>query len=329
MLFSFKKRGDMTVDHSLKTNWSREEIKQLFDLPFMDLLHQAHSVHRTHFPKLDVQLSTLENIKKGGCPEDCNFCGQSVSAKDGGIKAEKLMSCDNVLESAKRAKENGATRYCMAAAWTGLKERDEDAICEIIKSVKSLGLETCMTLGQVTRQQCDKLKEAGLDYYNHNIETSEENYGKIVTTHKFSDRVQTVLNVREAGINVCCGVLLGMGESLDDHISMLMTLSNFAPHPESVPINALVRIKGTTQGDNDPVDAIAFVKMVAVARIMMPKSRIRLSGGRLEFSESLHALAFYAGANSIHYASEKLLVTDNRAVNDDKILFEKLKMSVS
>ena len=302
--------------------WTRDEVEALFALPFNDLIFQAQSVHRQWFDANEVQKSTLLSIKTGGCPEDCNYCSQS-SKFETGLKATKLMDVDAVLEGAARAKAAGASRYCMGAAWRSPKDRDMDDVVKMIKGVRAMGMETCMTLGMLSPEQAKQLKEAGLDYYNHNIDTSEEKYADIITTRTFEDRLETIGFVQDAGINVCAGGILGMGEEVGDRASMLMTLANLNPQPQSVPINMLIPIAGTPMGDNDPVDPIDFVRCIAVARIMMPKSVVRLSAGREWMSDETQALCFLAGANSI-FVGEALLTTANPALDKDNELFDRL-----
>lgn len=303
-------------------SWTRDEVEALFALPFNDLIFQAQSVHRQWFDANEVQKSTLLSIKTGGCPEDCNYCSQS-SKFETGLTASKMMQVQAVLEGASRAKAAGASRYCMGAAWRSPKDRDMSAIIEMIKGVRAMGMETCMTLGMLSPEQAGQLKEAGLDYYNHNIDTSEEFYGDIITTRTFEDRLETIGFVQDAGINVCAGGILGMGEEVGDRASMLTTLANLNPQPQSVPINMLIPIAGTPMGDNDPVDPIDFVRCIAVARIMMPKSVVRLSAGREWMSDETQALCFLAGANSI-FVGEELLTTSNPALEKDNHLFERL-----
>lgn len=306
----------------IRHDWTREELAALYAKPFADLLFEAQSVHRRHFPANEVQVSTLLSIKTGGCPEDCGYCSQSSYHKSG-LKAEKLMDVCAVLAEAKKAKEAGATRFCMGAAWRSPKDRDLDAVCEMISEVKALGLETCATLGMVSCSQAGKLKDAGLDYYNHNIDTSPEYYGEIITTRTYQDRLDTLSAVREAGINVCCGGIVGMGEDEEDRVGMLHTLATMPSHPESVPINLLMRVEGTKLGDSAPIDIFDFIRTIAVARIAMPKSFVRLSAGREYMSEEAQALCFLAGANSIFYG-EKLLTTPNPEAHKDRQLFGKL-----
>ncbi|MEC7266233.1 MAG: biotin synthase BioB [Pseudomonadota bacterium] len=276
-------------DKEPRHNWTREEAEALFALPFNELIFRAQSTHRQWFDPNEVQKSTLLSVKTGGCPEDCGYCSQSAKFETG-IKATKLMDVDTVLEGARRAKASGASRYCMGAAWRSPKDRDIDAIVEMIKGVREIGMETCMTLGMLTPDQAGRLKEAGLDYYNHNVDTSEEFYGEIITTRNFEDRIETIRHVQDAGINVCAGGILGMGEQIGDHASMLVTLANLSPQPQSVPINMLIPIAGTPLGEAEAVDPLDFVSCIAVARIMMPKSVVRLSAGREWMSDETQAL---------------------------------------
>jgi len=306
----------------LRHDWQREEITALFNMPFNDLMFRAQSIHRENFPANEVQISTLLSIKTGGCAEDCAYCPQSASA-DAGVKAEKLMKKEAVLAEAQKAKDAGASRFCMGAAWRSPKDRDIDNVSDIIKGVKALGMETCATLGMLNAEQAHKLKESGLDYYNHNLDTSENFYGEIITTRTYQDRLDTLANVRDAGMNVCCGGIVGMGEAQDDRADLLKTLANMPKHPESVPINLLVQVKGTKLAGREELDAFEFIRTIAVARIMMPKSFVRLSAGREEMNEQTQALCFLAGANSIFYG-EKLLTTANPAADKDKALFAKL-----
>jgi biotin synthase len=303
-------------------DWTRAEIQALFDLSFADLIFRAQTIHRQTFDANEVQMSTLLSIKTGGCPEDCGYCSQSAHFETG-LKATKLMDVASVVESAKRAKEGGASRFCMGAAWRSPKDRDMDAVCNMVAEVKSMGLETCMTLGMLTPGQAARLKTAGLDYYNHNIDTSPEYYGKVIGTRTMEDRLDTLANVRDAGINVCCGGIVGMGESEDDRVGMLATLANLPAHPESVPINALMKVKGTRLEESSPIDGLDFVRTIAVARIVMPKSVVRLSAGRENMSDELQALCFLAGANSI-FIGEKLLTTANPKKDKDDALWAKL-----
>ncbi len=311
-----------------RTDWTREEIAELFDLPFGELLFRAQTVHREHHAPDQVQLCTLLSIKTGGCPEDCGYCSQSAHA-DSGVKATKLMDVRAVLQSAAQAKDAGSQRFCMGAAWRNPKERDMPAIVEIVKGVRAMGLETCMTLGMLSPDQAAQLKEAGLDYYNHNIDTSPERYAEVITTRTFEERLDTLSNVRNAGINVCSGGIVGMGESRSDRVGFIHALATLERHPESVPVNALVPVKGTVLGDmlaDTPlakIDDIEFVRTVAVARITMPMSMVRLSAGRESMSEATQALCFMAGANSI-FTGDKLLTADNAGDDADGALFAKL-----
>jgi biotin synthase len=311
----------------VRTDWTRAEIAALFDLPFADLLYEAQTVHRANHPRNEVQLSTLLSIKTGGCPEDCGYCSQSSEA-DSGLKATKLMDVQAVLQSAAQAKDNGSGRFCMGAAWRNPKDRDMPALIEMVKGVRQMGMETCMTLGMLSQSQAKQLADAGLDYYNHNIDTSPENYANVITTRTFEDRIETLENVRAAGINVCCGGIVGMGETREDRIGFLHALATM-PHPESVPINALVPVKGTVLGDmlaDTPlakIDEIEFVRTVAVARIVMPHSMVRLSAGRESMSEVCQALCFMAGANSI-FTGDRLLTAPNAGDDKDAALFAKL-----
>ncbi len=303
-------------------DWTRYEVEALFDLPFADLIFAAQTVHRAHFDANEVQMSQLLSIKTGGCPEDCGYCNQSAKF-DTGLKASKLMEVEKVVEEARRAKEGGATRFCMGAAWREPKDRDMESIEAMVRGVKGLGLETCMTLGMLSDDQTARLADAGLDYYNHNIDTSPEYYDKVITTRTFQDRLDTLERVRDAGINVCCGGIVGMGEEDRDRASMLMALANLPAHPESVPINALMPTKGTPLGQSDALDPLDFVRMIAVARIMMPQSVVRLSAGRENMSDETQALCFLAGANSI-FVGDRLLTTNNPGRQHDDDLFEKL-----
>jgi biotin synthase len=312
----------------IRTDWTREEIAALFDLPFTELVYRAADVHRAHHAAGEVQLATLLSIKTGGCPEDCGYCSQSASAETG-LKATKLMDVRAVLQAAARAKDAGSQRFCMGAAWRNPKDRDMDAVVAMVKGVRQMGLETCMTLGMLTPDQARQLADAGLDYYNHNIDTSPENYANIITTRSFDERLETLENVRQAGINVCCGGIVGMGETRSDRVGFIHTLATLPQHPESVPVNALVPVKGTVLGDmlaDTPlarIDDIEFVRTIAVARITMPLSMVRLSAGRESMSEATQALCFLAGANSI-FTGDKLLTTGNRGDDADAALFAKL-----
>jgi len=306
-------------------DWTREELRALFALPFPELIFRAQSVHRMHFDPREVQISTLLSIKTGGCPEDCAYCPQSA-AYETGVKANKLMDVSAVLADAKAAREAGATRFCMGAAWRSPKDKDLDAVCEMIEGVKALGMESCVTLGMLTGDQALRLKDAGLDYYNHNIDTSPEYYGEIITTRTYDDRLNTLSNVREAGINVCCGGIIGMGEELEDRVGMLHTLATLPVHPESVPINMLMQVEGTPVSQGQSLDPLDFVRTIAVARIAMPNSMVRLSAGRENMTEEAQALCFLAGANSIFYGP-KLLTTANPKQDQDRQLLAKLGMN--
>lgn len=303
-------------------DWTRAEAEAIYNLPFNELLFQAQCVHRRHFEPNTVQKCQLLSIKTGGCPEDCSYCSQSARY-DTGLKAAKLMAVEEVVKGAQAAKANGATRYCMGAAWRGPKERDMATVAAMIREVKGLGLETCMTLGMLSDEDVATLRTAGLDYYNHNIDTSERFYPEVITTRTFADRLDTLARVREAGIKVCSGGILGLGETETDRIDMLMTLANLAEHPESVPINMLMAMEGTPLSDAQQVDGIAFVRAIALARIMMPASYVRLSAGRAEMSDELQALCFFAGANSI-FCGEELLTACNPGEDADARLFAKL-----
>ena len=310
----------------IRQDWTQDEAEALFALPFADLIFLAQSVHRSYFDPNKVQISTLLSVKTGGCPEDCAYCPQSAQF-DTGVDAGKLMPLDEVLSAARDARDAGAARFCMGAAWRSPKDRDLDAIVEIVQGVKSLGLETCMTLGMLTAPQAGRLKESGLDYYNHNIDTSPEFYGEIISTRDYADRLETLGHVRDAGMNVCCGGIVGMGESPADRAGMLVTLATLPTHPESVPINMLVRAEGTpladALADTGAFDPIEFVRTIAVARIMMPESMVRLSAGRMEMDDAAQALCFLAGANSI-FLGDRLLTTDNPAPDTDRALFDRL-----
>ena len=303
-------------------DWTIEEIEALFEQPFNDLLFQAHSIHRQTFNPNQVQVSTLLSIKTGACPEDCNYCPQSIRY-DTGLEKEPLMPVEEVLKQAEKAKQQGASRFCMGAAWRSPKDKDLDKVIEMVKGVKDLGMETCVTLGMLKQQQSQRLAEAGLDYYNHNIDTSEEYYEKIITTRTFKHRMDTLQNVQDAGINVCSGGIIGMGESQRDRAGMLKVLANMKKHPGSVPINSLVQVKGTPLHGIDALDPLDFIRTIAVARIVMPYSMVRLSAGRNELPEAIQAMTFFAGANSIFYG-EKLLTTDNPDENQDMAMFAKL-----
>jgi biotin synthase len=307
---------------AVRHDWTRADVRALFALPFPGLLFRAQSIHRENFDPREVQISTLLSIKTGGCPEDCAYCPQSVHY-DTGIDAEKLMSRAAVVDAARAAKASGASRFCMGAAWRAPKDRDLDRVCAMVEDVKALGLETCATLGMLTGPQAARLKTAGLDYYNHNLDTSPEFYDHIITTRTYQDRLDTLAHVRAAGINVCCGGIVGMGESREDRIGMIATLARLPEHPESVPINMLVRVAGTPLAQESSLDPLEFVRTIAVARITMPASVVRLSAGREDMSEETQALCFLAGANSIFYGP-KLLTTANPEAGQDRRLFDKL-----
>lgn len=306
----------------LRHDWQRDDVTRLFNLPFNELLFRAHTLHRRHFDPNQVQVSTLCSIKTGACPEDCQYCPQSARY-DTGLEPEKLMRVDAVIEEAKMAKANGATRFCMGAAWRSPKKKDFPYLVDMIKGVKALELETCMTLGMLDETQSSALADAGLDYYNHNLDTSPEYYGEIITTRTYADRLNTLQNVRNAGMKVCSGGIVGMGEDEQDRVGLLMQLANMPVHPESVPINSLVRVEGTPLDHVEDLDAFDFIRTIAVARILMPASYVRLSAGRETMNDQTQALAFFAGANSIFYG-EKLLTTPNPEENKDRQLFVRL-----
>jgi biotin synthase len=306
----------------IRNDWTRGEVRALFALPFSELIFRAQTLHRRYFDAREVQISTLLSIKTGGCPEDCAYCPQSAHY-DTGVKAEKLMALSTVLAAARAAKDSGASRFCMGAAWREPKDRDVESVCAMVQGVKALGLETCATLGMLTRAQAERLKDAGLDYYNHNLDTSPDYYGDIITTRSYQERLDTLCHVREAGIHVCCGGIVGMGESEDDRAGLIATLASLPEHPESVPINALVRVEGTPLAGAAPLEPLDFVRTIAVARITMPKSMVRLSAGREEMSDETQALAFLAGANSIFYGP-RLLTTPNPAETHDRALMMRL-----
>jgi biotin synthase len=307
---------------AIRHDWTRDEVQALFALPFNELLHRAHSVHREFHDPNAVQVSTLLSIKTGGCPEDCAYCPQAARYSTG-VKAEKLMSVEAVVARAQAAKDAGASRFCMGAAWRSPKDRDVVKVAEIVRAVKALGLQTCATLGMLTQPQADKLKSAGLDYYNHNLDTAPEFYGEIIHTREYQDRLDTLEHVREAGLKTCCGGIVGMGESPSQRAGLLQTLANLPEHPESVPINQLVQVEGTPLAGTAELDPFDFVRTVAVARIMMPASVVRLSAGREKMDDAVQALCFHAGANSIFYG-EKLLTTGNPDVEHDRRLFNRL-----
>jgi biotin synthase len=306
----------------IRHDWQTGEIEALFDKPFNDLLFEAQQVHRSHFDPNQVQVSTLLSIKTGACPEDCGYCSQS-SKHDTSLEREKLLPLEEVIEAAEIAKSKGSTRFCMGAAWRNPTDRNLDKVIEMIRAVRDLGMETCVTLGMLTGVQAQRLKDAGLDYYNHNLDTSPEFYGNIISTRTFQDRLETLDHVRNAGINVCSGGILGMGESRRDRARMLQELVNQPTHPQSVPINLLVQVEGTPLFGVDALDPLEFVRTIAVARILMPESYVRLSAGRTEMSDELQSLCFFAGANSMFYG-ERLLTTDNPETDSDRDLFSRL-----
>jgi len=306
----------------IRSDWTLAEVRELYALPFADLLFHAQSVHRRHFDPNQVQVSTLLSIKTGACPEDCAYCPQSIRY-DTGLERESLMNPGTVIERARAAKANGATRFCMGAAWRSPKDRDLETVAAMVTGVRELGLETCATLGMLTPAQARRLKDAGLDYYNHNLDTSAEYYGEIITTRTYQDRLDTLAAVRDAGIHVCCGGILGMGEDASDRAALLHTLATLSPHPESVPVNQLVQVKGTPLAGTAPLDPIEFARIIALARILMPRAHVRLSAGRSSMSDEMQALCFLAGANSIFYG-EKLLTTGNPDTASDHALFGRL-----
>ncbi len=307
---------------TIRNDWTKAEVEALFAKPFNDLLFDAQVVHRQHFNPNEVQVSTLLSIKTGACPEDCKYCPQSARY-DTGLEKERLLEIEKVIQRAKEAKQVGSTRFCMGAAWRNPRDRDMPYILKMVEEVKRLGLETCMTLGMLTRDQAVALKQAGLDYYNHNLDTSPEYYGDIITTRTYQDRLDTLENVRAAGMNVCSGGIVGMGETVSDRASMLVQLANLPEQPQSVPINMLVKVKGTPLDSVEDLDYFEFIRTIAVARIMMPKSHVRLSAGREAMNEQMQALCFMAGANSIFYGC-KLLTTSNPDTHEDVMLFKKL-----
>jgi biotin synthase len=312
------------VDATIRHDWTRDEVGALFALPFNELLHRAHSMHREHHDPNAVQVSTLLSIKTGGCPEDCAYCPQAARY-DTGVQAQKLMSVEAVLERAQAAKDAGASRFCMGAAWRGPKDRDVLKVAEIVRAVKGLGLETCATLGMLSGSQAETLKAAGLDYYNHNLDTAPEFYGEVIHTRQYQDRLDTLDHVRTAGMKTCCGGIVGMGESRDQRAGLLQTLANLPEHPQSVPINQLVQVEGTPLAGTAALDPFEFVRTIAVARLLMPASMVRLSAGRQQMDDAVQALCFFAGANSIFYG-EKLLTTGNPDVEHDRALFVRLDL---
>ncbi len=309
----------------IRHDWTRKEVHRLFELPFNDLIFRAQMAHRQHFAANEVQISTLLSIKTGACPEDCKYCPQSVRY-DTGLERESLMDVETVREAARAARDGGATRFCMGAAWRRPRERDLDKVIDMIIAVREEGLETCVTLGMLSEDQARRLADAGLDYYNHNIDSSPEYFKEVITTRRFEDRLETLGHVRKAGLNVCCGGIVGMGESREDRTGLLVELANLPQHPQSVPINHLVRVAGTPLDQVESLDPLEFVRTIAVARIVMPASVVRLSAGRTEMSDETQALCFLAGANSIFYG-ERLLTTDNPEAVRDRALLERLGLS--
>jgi biotin synthase len=318
---------DAFAGGEVRHDWRPEEAEALFALPFNDLLYLAQTVHREHFDPNEIQVSSLLSIKTGACSEDCAYCPQSARY-DTGLPREELMPVEEVLKAARMAKEQGAGRFCMGAAWRSPKDRDIERVCQMIEGVKALGMETCVTLGMLTDSQTQRLKEAGLDYYNHNLDTSEEYYSEIISTRTYQDRLDTLERVREAGLNVCCGGIVGMGESDGDRAGLLVQLANLPRHPESVPINMLVQVEGTPLAGAEKLDPFIFVRTIAAARIMMPESRVRLSAGRTDMSDEMQALCFLAGANSIFYG-ERLLTTGNPVADSDRRLFRRLGLRMA
>ncbi|MBR7747888.1 biotin synthase BioB [Undibacterium baiyunense] len=316
----------MTFQVPVKTitaeTWPVDEVMALFELPFNDLMFKAQQIHRENFPNGDVELATLLSIKTGGCEEDCGYCPQAARY-DTGVEAKKLMDVRDVLEAAKAARENGATRFCMGAAWRSPKDRDMEKVETMVREVKAMGLETCATLGMLKEEQAQRLAAAGLDYYNHNLDTAPEFYDKVISTRDYQDRLDTLGHVRTAGLKVCCGGIVGMGESRRQRAGLISQLANLNPYPESVPVNHLVQVEGTPLHGLDPLDPLEFVRTIAVARITMPKARVRLSAGRRQMGEAVQAMCFLAGANSIFYG-DKLLTTENPEAEDDRVLLEKL-----
>ena len=309
-------------NEALRHDWSKEEIMALFEMPFNDLLFEAQKTHRKNFDANAVQVSTLLSIKTGKCSEDCGYCPQSARY-DTELENEPLMPLSEVIAAAQVAKDNGSSRFCMGAAWRSPKDKDLKPVIEMVKEVKAMGMETCVTLGMLTDEQTEELKVAGLDYYNHNLDTSPEYYGDVITTRTYQDRLDTIQRVRNAGMNVCCGGIVGMGESRSDRAGLFQELANQEKHPESVPINMLVRVSGTPMENGDDLDSLEFIRSVAIARVMMPKSYVRLSAGRENMSDEMQAMCFFAGANSIFYG-DKLLTTPNPDTNEDMQLFERL-----
>src|SRR5579883_779221 len=315
----------MTDGTLTRHDWTRDELRTLFNLPLPELIFRAQTVHRRHFDPTAVQISTLLSIKTGGCPEDCAYCPQSASY-DTGVRAQRLMSLEAVLAQAQAARAAGASRFCMGAAWRSPKERDLRQVCAMVEGVKALGLETCATLGMLTAEQARRLKTAGLDYYNHNLDSSPEYYERIITTRTYQDRLDTLTHVRNAGMSVCCGGIIGMGETIEDRVGMIVALATLPKHPESVPINLLAQVEGTPVSQGQQLDPLDFVRTIAVARITMPASMVRLAAGRPEMSDETQALCFLAGANSIFYGREVLLTTRNPGEAHDRSLLDRLGM---
>ena len=311
----------------IRHDWSQSEVMELFELPFNELLFRAHQVHRLYFNPCEVQISTLLSIKTGACPEDCKYCPQSVRY-DTGLEAQAVMEVEAVLEAAQAAKAGGASRFCMGAAWRSPKDRDLDKVIDMVKGVKALGLETCVTLGMLNGRQAERLKQAGLDYYNHNLDTSPEYYREIIQTRTYGQRLETLENVRSAGLNVCCGGIVGMGETREDRAQLIVQLANLPSHPKSVPVNNLVQVPGTPLNGIEPIDPLEFVRTIAIARIVMPASVVRLSAGRTDMNDEMQALCFFAGANSIFYG-DKLLTTDNPEAARDMALLKRLGMQTT
>jgi biotin synthase len=311
-----------TVAPVIRHDWTRDEVLSLFELSFNDLLFRAQSTHRAHFPADQVQISTLLSIKTGGCPEDCKYCPQSLRYNTG-LQREPLLALNEVKAAARAARDSGATRFCMGAAWRRPKDGDLDQVIEMVREVRALGLETCLTLGMLTAEQAGRLKEAGLDYYNHNLDSSPEYYREVISTRTYDDRLETLEHVRQAGLSVCCGGIVGMGETRADRVGLLQQLASLPQHPQSVPINNLVQVEGTPLNGVEPIDPLEFVRTIAVARVLMPASVVRLSAGRMDMSDELQALCFLAGANSVFYG-DRLLTTDNPAALRDRELLDRL-----
>ena len=315
-------KAQLNVATALRNDWQLDDVKAVYALPFNDLLFKAQTIHRENFDPNEVQISSLLSIKTGSCSEDCGYCPQSARY-DADLTPEALMPVGEVIKSAQLAKDQGASRFCMGAAWRSPKDKDIERVVEMVQGVKALGMETCVTLGMLSDKQTVALKEGGLDYYNHNLDTSEDYYSEVITTRTYQDRLDTLARVRDSGINVCCGGIVGMGESDDDRANLLIELANLPKHPESVPINMLVQVEGTPLQNTEALDPLVFIRTVAVARVLMPHSRVRLSAGRNEMSDEMQALCFFAGANSIFYG-DKLLTTDNPMTNHDLALFDRL-----